>query len=266
MTSTCLPAHPDSGGGFIVPLASPEFPIWAARTAGASPVILEYTLAPECVYPGQLSQAIAALRLILQYRDPSDIIIAGESAGGNIALATMAHLQQPKIGIEPLDLSSTPAHAARFRGLLAISPRTANEPKAESFRPVGMDWMNKNSLGAITASWKPKTEVWAAPVLAKPGFWDGLKADRVLLATGGNEVYRDDISHVAKTMGAHKVDISEMEVKGEVEKGHDPRLQLIVCPGEMHCQASMDLSLGITSGSMTQGVGEWLSRFKGKGL
>lgn len=240
--------------------------MWAARTAGASAVILEYTLAPECVYPGQLSQSVAALRLILQYRTPSEVIIAGESAGGNIALAIMAHLQEPKIGIAPLILPSARGRAARFRGLLAISPRTANEPTADSFRHDRMDFMNKDSLAAITANWRPENEVWAAPVLAEPGFWEGLKADRVLLAAGGNEVYRDDISYVARTMGAHQVEVSEMELKGEVEKGHDPRLQLIVCPGEMHCQASMDSSLGITSGSMTQGVGEWLSRFRGKRL
>ncbi|KAJ4389861.1 hypothetical protein N0V93_007333 [Gnomoniopsis smithogilvyi] len=241
------------GGGFIVPLNSPAYAVSLARTAGASLVLLEYTLAPECVYPGQLSQSIAALRLILQHRNPSEIIIAGESAGGNIALAIMAHLQEPKIGISPLVVSE------KFKGLLAISPRTANKPQANSFQyNGGKDFMNKKSLSAITATWKPADDVWAAPVLARAGFWDGLKAARALLVVGENEVYHDDVCHVANIMGATG-NTGRITMKGNLEKAIDPAVQLIVCPGEMHCQASLDKGLGITDGHMTQGIVRWLS-------
>lgn len=210
-------------------------------------------MAPECVYPGQLSQSIAALRSILQYRNPSEIIIAGESAGGNIALAIMAHLQEPKIGISPLIVSE------QFKGLLAISPRTANKPQADSFRyNGGKDFMNKRSLCAITETWKPADDVWAAPVLAKPGFWNGLKAGRALLVVGENEVYRDDVCHVANVMGAGENN-GIVTLKSNLKKATDPAVQLIVCPGEMHCQASLDKSLGITDGHMTQGIARWLS-------
>lgn len=118
--------------------------------------------------------------------------------------------------------------------------------------------MNKDSLTAITECWKPEDEVWAAPVLAKPGFWHALKTDRMLLVVGGNEVYRDDVCRVAMEMNASTVDARGVTVEGEVEKGHSPARQLIVCPGEMHCQASLDMSIGITDGYMTQGIGQWL--------
>lgn len=256
-----------SGGGFIVPLQSPAYAISMARAACASPVLLEYTLAPECVYPGQLSQSIAALRLILQHRKPSEIIIAGESAGGNIALAIMAHLQEPKSGIAPLLLTSSPPSppkvgtGLRFRGVLAISPRTANAPTAESFQyNAGKDFMSKRSLGAITRSWRPESEVWAAPVLAKVGFWDGIKADMTLLVVGGNEVYKDDVCTVAKVMGANKGDFRNTDAKGDEEKGYGSAVQLLVCPGEMHCQSSMDYGLGIHDGYMARGIAGWLSR------
>lgn len=248
-----------------MPLASPAFAIWMARKAGASTVILEYTLAPECVYPGQLSQAVAALRLLLRHRQPSEIILAGESAGGNIALSVMAHLQQPRPSVAALAFPPTAPADASFRGVLAISPRTANASTAPSFRyNDGKDFMSAESLAAITAVWRPENDVWAAPVLAETGFWKGIRADRVLLAVGGNEVYLDDICHVAKAVGANQVDINEMEVKGEVEKGYNSRLQFIVCPGEMHCQASLDLGLGIFDGHMTVGVAQWLSRFQNR--
>lgn len=239
----------------LVPLNSPAYAVSLARAAGASLVMLEYTLAPECVYPGQLSQAIAALHSILQYRTPSEIIIGGESAGGNIALAIMAHLQEPKIGISPLIVQEN------FKGLLAISPRTANRPQADSFQyNGGKDFMSKQSLRAITKTWKPADDVWAAPVLAKAGFWDELKVGRALLVVGENEVYRDDVCHVANVMGATH-ETGGVAMKNDLEKAADPAVQLIVCPGEMHCQASLDKGLGITDGHMTQGVARWLSNF-----
>lgn len=172
-----------------------------------------------------------------------------------MALAIMAHLQEPKTGIAPLIISD------EFKGLLAISPRTANQPQAESFQyNGGKDFMNKRSLSAITATWQPADDVWAAPVLAKPGFWDGLRAGRTLLVVGENEVYRDDVCHVANAMGA-KENRSRITTKGHLEKDHEPAVQLIICPGEMHCQASLDRTLGIMDGYMTQGIARWLSKF-----
>lgn len=120
--------------------------------------------------------------------------------------------------------------------------------------------MNKRSLSAITETWKPADDVWAAPVLAKSGFWDGLKAHRTLLVVGENEVYRDDVCHVASSMGAAE-NTRRVMMKGNLEKATVPAVQLIICPGEMHCQASLDNSLGITDGHMTQGIARWLSKF-----
>lgn len=240
-----------------MPLHSPAFAVSSARIARASPVLLEYTLVPECEYPGQLAQAVAALRLILQYRKPSEIIIGGESAGGNMALAVLAHLQQPKPGITPLALPG----AAKFRGAVAISPRTANLATAESFRTnSGKDFMSEHSLVAITASWKPEADVWAAPVLAAKGFWDGFRAERLLLVVGADEVYRDDVCHTAKMMGAREVGVGLADAKAKAPRVQGPDAQLMVCPNEMHCQASLDMSVRIRDGYMTRGVAGWLAR------
>lgn len=240
-----------------MPLHSPAFAVSSARIARASPVLLEYTLVPECEYPGQLAQAVAALRLILKYRKPSEIIIGGESAGGNMALAVLAHLQQPKPGITPLALPASD----KFRGAVAISPRTANLATAESFRTnSGKDFMSEHSLVAITASWKPEADVWAAPVLAAKGFWDGFRAEKLLLVVGADEVYRDDVCHTAKMMGAREVGVGSLDAKAKAPRAHGPDAQLIVCPNEMHCQASLDMSVGIRDGYMTRGVAGWLAR------
>ncbi|KAJ2900152.1 hypothetical protein MKZ38_002566 [Zalerion maritima] len=67
--------------------------------------MLAYTLAPGSKYPEQLSQAAAALEHLLSTPDryhrgghgfkPSQIIIGGDSAGGNLAAALLSHLLHP---------------------------------------------------------------------------------------------------------------------------------------------------------------------------
>lgn len=179
-----------------------------------------------------------------------------------MVLAVLAHLQQPKPGISPLELSSTTMsrNNCKFRGVVAISPRTSNEAAAESFwYNHGRDNMNRKCLRVITETWRPRNDVWAAPVLAKAGFWDGMRTERVLLVVGGSEVYLDDVRRVAHAMGAAKVG-GQTVIQGSSVKAEDSALQLVVCPGEMHCQASLDQSLGIRDGHMTREVAQWLSR------
>ncbi|MGH2504886.1 MAG: alpha/beta hydrolase, partial [Ktedonobacterales bacterium] len=51
---------------------------------------LDYRLAPECPFPAAVEDALAGYRWLLeQGAQPERIVIAGESAGGGLALATM---------------------------------------------------------------------------------------------------------------------------------------------------------------------------------
>lgn len=53
--------------------------------------------APEAQYPKQLCQAAELLHHLIEKegRKPSDIIIAGDSAGGNLSLALLSHILHP---------------------------------------------------------------------------------------------------------------------------------------------------------------------------
>lgn len=119
--------------------------------------------------------------------------------------------------------------------------------------------MDRKCLRVITETWRPRDDVWAAPVLARAGFWDGIRAERVLLVVGGSEVYLDDVRRVAHVMGAAE-EIRNTGIQGSLDKARDSAVQLIVCSGEMHCQASLDQCLGIRDGHMTREVVQWLSR------
>ena len=65
-----------------------------ARGAGVRALSLGYRLAPEHPYPAPLDDCVAAYDwLLAQGIDPGRIVVAGDSAGGNLALALLLRLR-----------------------------------------------------------------------------------------------------------------------------------------------------------------------------
>ena len=64
---------------------------------------LEYSLAPEATFPTQQQEAVAAYRYLIEDEkiDPRDIVVAGESAGGHLALLFLLSLQRSYQGVLP---------------------------------------------------------------------------------------------------------------------------------------------------------------------
>jgi len=59
-------------------------------------ILLDYDLAPEFKYPTQLNQALELWDLITKDHSPEDIIIGGDSSGGNLALVLINKLRQER--------------------------------------------------------------------------------------------------------------------------------------------------------------------------
>lgn len=90
------------GGGYIMGSIL-SYRAFAARIARASKgklLIFEYRLAPENPFPAAVEDALTAYRWLLKQKiDPGQIVFAGDSAGGGLALATLIALRDDK---EPL--------------------------------------------------------------------------------------------------------------------------------------------------------------------
>jgi acetyl esterase/lipase len=114
------------GGGYVSGSCADHrgFVATFAKNLGFAALTFEYRLAPEHPYPAALDDALAVYREMLTRYRPSDLLIAGESAGGGLALALLlavkkANLPQPSaaIAITPwVDLTcSSPGYRTRNR-------------------------------------------------------------------------------------------------------------------------------------------------------
>jgi monoterpene epsilon-lactone hydrolase len=108
------------GGGYVAGSAYGYRPLVGAMAAATSAGILlpEYRLAPEHPFPAALEDALTAYRWMLDAGTrPEDITIAGDSAGGGLALSLLLSLEprdQPMPGRTALlcpwvDLDAAPA-------------------------------------------------------------------------------------------------------------------------------------------------------------
>lgn len=124
------------GGGYVSGSCNDHrgFVSTFAKTCGVTNLVYEYRLAPDHPFPAAIDDSVKVYQSLLQWGiRPNNIIIAGESAGGGLALALLLALKENKI---PL-----PAAA------VAISPWTDLTCSSDSYKTK-----NKRSLAPMD-SW-----------------------------------------------------------------------------------------------------------------
>jgi monoterpene epsilon-lactone hydrolase len=88
------------GGGYVIGSVNTHRDLIArvSRAAQARVLALNYRLAPEHPFPAAVDDAVASYKwLLAQGAKPSRIAIAGDSAGGGLAAATLVAIREAKL-------------------------------------------------------------------------------------------------------------------------------------------------------------------------
>lgn len=175
-----------------------------------------YTLTPHQVFPYQLGEAVAGVEYLVTKGNyaPSQLILAGDSAGGNLAVAVLLHMSRP---CEPLKNDFTIKE--NFKALILMAPWVSFDTDWPSFkRNKNKDYIEADVEGRWSAEYmgvqpKPRAGIrevttgnpdtraesesdepnYAEPGTAKWTVWEGSKCDKMLIVYGDREALSDSI-------------------------------------------------------------------------
>lgn len=185
------------GGGYVLgsPRTHRSITGRLALLAGVAVHVPDYRLAPEHPFPAALDDALSCYRALLaQGCTPGGMVLAGDSAGGGLALALALRLRE--LGLPQ------PA------GLALISPWV--DLACDRLSPIGDDallsepWLRADAAAYLATN--PVAAPWASPIHAN---LHGLPG--VLIQSSQQEMLREDANRLAAALQAAGVRV-QLEV------------------------------------------------------
>lgn len=165
-----------------------------AVAARATAYHIDYRLAPEHPYPAAIEDALATYRALLDSGiAPADLVVGGESAGGNLAAALLLKLKDENL--------PQPA------GLYLLSPWLDMTTTAESYEKVGArdPMISREGIVGVATAYlgnQPDTPL-ASPVRA-----DVSGLPPMLIQVGSEEVLLSDSTTFANNAAMTGIDVS----------------------------------------------------------
>src|SRR5918998_2700586 len=174
------------GGGYISGSISSHRHLiaQAGREAGARTLALGYRLAPEHPFPAALEDALSGYRYLLaQGFAPQHIVIAGESAGGGLAVATLVTLRDAGTPLPAATWCSSPWIDLEMSGS-TMTTKAAVDPLIQKNYLAELATMYLNGVDPRTPLGSP---IYAdlcglPPMLIQAGSAETLLDDAVRLA------------------------------------------------------------------------------------
>ena len=179
------------GGGWVIADVNTydATPRAMAKALNAIVASVEYRPAPEAKFPAQHDDAAAAYRWVLQNAaswggDPKRLALAGESAGGNLAVATAIHARDNRLAM--------PVHVLAIYPIANSSKTLPSRTDSANAKPLNtsmLDWFGYYYGKSPADQQDPRINLVAAdlkglpPVTIVNAAIDPLRSDGETLAT-----------------------------------------------------------------------------------
>jgi epsilon-lactone hydrolase len=174
------------GGGYVIGSINTHRDLMGriARASGARVLGLNYRLAPEHPFPAAVDDSVAAYRWMLtQGLKPGRIAVAGDSAGGGLAVAALVAIRDAKLPVPGAGVCMSPWVDMEGIGE-SMKTRAAADPAVQREGLVGM-------AAAYLAGQDPRSP------LAAPLYADLKGLPPLLIQVGDAEVLLDDSTRLA---------------------------------------------------------------------
>lgn len=193
------------GGGFAVGSASSHRKLVGhiAAAMNVDAFLPEYRLAPENRFPAQVEDGVRAVRdLLASGINGPNIILAGDSAGGNLAITTALKLRD--------DAICTP------RAIIGLSPwiDIDNASRSIDLNHESDVLVSRDGLEGYTTHYVGDNLVLRKDPLANPLHADLAGLPPVYLSTSSSEVLADDTIRFADKARAEGIDCEVSMVDG----------------------------------------------------
>ncbi|PCG94922.1 Alpha/beta hydrolase fold-3 [Penicillium occitanis (nom. inval.)] len=152
-----------------------------------------YTLMPHATYPTQFCEAVETLNYILHdlRRDPSEVILAGDSAGANLCLAILSHMTHPATGAPRLIVQEP------LKAIALISPWVSfdhNWPSVRRNEHKDIEATDATALWSRIYLDVNPTNYYTEAARAPEEWWKEAKVQHTLVLAGEDEILLDPIT------------------------------------------------------------------------
>ena len=198
------------GGGYCIGSLDSHRPMLThlANAVGGRVLAVDYRLAPEHPFPAALDDACAAYRWVLAGgTDPSRVVVAGDSAGGGLTLATLVGLRDVGDPLPAAGVCLSPWVDLTQSGA-TISANAEADPLV---RADDLDRWAAAYAGSATDPGSPGSSPLFAELSGLPP---------LLVEVGTAEVLLDDARRLVETARAADVDVTLFEGEDLIHVWH----------------------------------------------